>query len=226
MDTGHDTTTTTDEDTDKTTDATTDQVTDTGDATDTSTTDTDATDPGDSEVGDSEAVGEDPAPPPRRARGWLVAVVSLVVLLVVSLVVGVVLLRPVLDHRGVTERRDAILSAARDVAQRSYSLDFETFPQESAKIIGSTTGNYRQGLIDTVPGLQHILTQGKVKSTCTITAAGIERDDENTATVLLSISSSVTNTEIQIPQVRIYRVAMNLERQGSQWLVQSNDVIA
>jgi Mce-associated membrane protein len=95
-----------------------------------------------------------------------------------------------------------------------------------SKIVVLTTGNYRQGLIDSTNGLQYVLAQGKVKSSATITAAGIERDDENTATVLLSITTQVTNSEIQVPQARHYRVAIGLIRQGSQWLVQSNDVIA
>jgi Mce-associated membrane protein len=190
--------------------------------------DSGATDSGatDSELApeDDPAPEEDPAP--RTAKRWLISVAALVVVLVAALVVGLILLLPVLDYRDVAGRRDAILAVARDAAQRSYSLDYESFPQESGKLIAQSTGNYRQGLIDASQGLQHILTQGKVKSTCVITAAGIERDDENTATVLLSITSSVTNTEIQTPQIRYYRVAINLIRQGDQWLIQSNDVIA
>jgi Mce-associated membrane protein len=175
-------------------------------------------------AGDPAATPDDPAP--RRATRWVLSVFVLVVVLVAAVVAGLILLRPVLDYRDVAARRDAILSVARDAAQRSYSLDYESFPQESAKLIAQSAGKYRQGLIDATQGLQHILTQGKVKSTCVITAAGIERDDENTATVLLSITSSVTNTEVTTPQPRIYRVAINLVRQGDQWLLQSNDVIA
>lgn len=164
--------------------------------------------------------------PPRPATGWLIAVTALAVLLVGSLVMGFVLGRSVLDYRAVGARQAAILSVARDVAQRSYSLDYQSFPQQSAKIIAETTGSYRQGMINSEPGLQYILTQGKVKSTCTITAAGIERDDGNTATVLLSITSTVTNTQVRTPEVRFYRVSMSLLRQGTQWFVESNDVIA
>jgi Mce-associated membrane protein len=170
-----------------------------------------------------ETAGEPEPPPPRR---WLVAVAALVVLLVGSVVAGGFLLSSVLDQRAVTARRDAILSVAREVAQVSYSLDYERFPEQVSKIAAETTGNYRQGLLDSSKGLQYILTQGKVKSSCDVTAAGVERDDDNTATVLLSITTRVTNTELKVPQTRYYRVAIGLVRQGPQWLVQSNDVIA
>lgn len=155
---------------------------------------------------------------------WLGGALGLV--LMASLVVGGILLHSVLDHRAENARRDAILTVARNAAQTSYSLDYEAFPQQVSQIVAETTGTYRKGLIDSTDGLRYILTQGKVKSSCTITAAGIERADENTATVLLSITARITNTEIQVPQVRHYRVAIGLLRQGSQWLVQSNDVIA
>lgn len=191
--------------------------------------------PGDGEPVEDESAKEpepiedesatEPAPP-RRPTGWLAGMLGLALVMVIALVAGGILLRSVLDYREDTARRDAILSVARDVGQLSYSLDYETFPEQVSKIVAATTGNYRQGLIDSTDGLQYILTQGKVKSSCTITAAGIERDDENTATVLLSITTQVTNAETQVPQVRHYRVAIGLIRQGSQWLVQSNDVIA
>lgn len=160
----------------------------------------------------------------RRRIRWPAAV--LVLVLAGSLGVGGWQLSSVLDHRDVTARRDAVLSVAREVAQLSYSLDYESFSAQLPKIAAETTGNYRQGLLDSAKGLGYILTQGKVKSSCTITAAGVERDDDNTATVLLSITTRVTNTEIKVPQVRYYRVAIALVRQGPQWLVQSNDVIA
>lgn len=160
------------------------------------------------------------------AGRWLVAVLSLAFVLLLLLIAAGFLLQKLLADSAAGARREAILSVAHEVAQRSYSLDYESFPQEASKIISQTTGNYRQGMIDSEKGLQHILSQGKVKSTCTITAAGVERNDDNTATVLLSITSRVTNTEIQVPQPRFYRVSMNLQREGDQWLVLSNDVIA
>jgi Mce-associated membrane protein len=163
---------------------------------------------------------------PRPARRWLSSVAALALVFVALVGAAVFLARPVLAFRADSARRAAIIAVATDVAQRSYSLSFQTFPQQSGAIIAETSGNYRQGLVSSERGLQYILTQGQVKSTCTITAAGIERDDANTATVLLSITSSVTNTQIHTPQVRYYRVAMNLERQGAKWLVESNDVIA
>jgi Mce-associated membrane protein len=162
----------------------------------------------------------------RSARRWLVAVLALAFVLTLLLVCGGLLLNTLLSHRATDARREAILSVARDVAQVSYSLDYESFPQQAAKIISETSGNYRQGMINSQQGLQYILTEGKVKSTCAITAAGIERDDDNTATVLLSITSQVTNTEVKVPQTRVYRVSMSLERQGDRWLVAGNDVIA
>ena len=176
------------------------------------------------ELGEGEAA-DDTAPPNRPTR-WLAGILGLALVLLAALVTGGILLGSVLDHNDAITRRDAILSVANDVAQASYSLDYETFPDQVSHIIAATTGNYRQGLIDSTDGLKYVLTQGKVKSSCTITASGVERDDENTATVLLSITTRVTNAEIQVPQVRHYRVAIGLIRQGSQWLVQSNDVIA
>ncbi|NKQ51557.1 hypothetical protein HFP15_01535 [Amycolatopsis sp. K13G38] len=172
-----------------------------------------------------EARAEETAAPPRSAT-WFVAALVLAVVLTASLVVGGLLLRSVLDYRATADRRAAILSVATDVARQSYSLDYQTFPQQMPKIVAATTGAYRQGLIDSQQGLQYILTQGKVRSTCTITASGVERADDNSATVLFAITTHVTNTEITTPRDRFYRVAIGLVRQGETWLVQSNDVIA
>ncbi|KAA9163658.1 hypothetical protein FPZ12_009165 [Amycolatopsis acidicola] len=168
-------------------------------------------------------VEEKPPPSPKR---WLIGMLVLLLVLTAALVTGGILLRPVQEYRSAGDRRDAILAAAKDVAQLSYSLDYETFPQQSSKIAGATTGSYRQGLLDSSQGLGSILSQGKVKSNATITAAGVEKDDANTATVLMSITVQITNTELKTPQTRYYRVAIGLVRQGAQWLVQSNDVIA
>lgn len=182
-----------------------------------------ADDPEEAPAGGSEAGTAGPGP---RSRGWLTSMVVLLVVLVISLVVGGIKLHSVLDYRAATDRREAILSVSRDVAQRSYALDYESFPKQSSEIISRTTGRYRQGLVNASKGLQDLLKKGKVKSTCTITATGIERADENSATVLFSINSRVTNTEVKAPKVRSYRVAMQLTRQDDKWLVASNNVIA
>ncbi|TDV55350.1 hypothetical protein [Actinophytocola oryzae] len=169
---------------------------------------------------------DDEDEPPRPPRRWLGTVLVLVVILVAALVTGALHLRSVLDYRATDDRRDAIMSVAREVAELSYSLDYQSFPRQVSRIIAASTGNYRKGLVDGAKGLGYLLSEGKVRSTCTVTAAGIERDDENTATVLFAITTRLTNTEIRQPQTRYYRVAIGLVRQGDQWLVQSNDVVA
>lgn len=167
--------------------------------------------------------GESPRP---RATGWLVAVTIVALVLAGAIVAGILELRTVNRYRDHNAQRDAILGVAKELAQVSYSLDYEKYPQQSTHIADLSTGKFRQGVVDSAQGLGSLLTQGKVKSTCEITGAGIEQDDGNTATVLLSITTHLTNTQIQTPQNRDYRVAIGLVRQGEQWLVQSNDVIA
>ncbi|MBE9373314.1 hypothetical protein IQ251_02530 [Saccharopolyspora sp. HNM0983] len=177
--------------------------------------------------GDRETEGTAEAPPERtRPIRWVVGMGALVIVLSSSLVAGGMLLTSVLDYRAAADRRAEITSVARDMAQLSYSLDHQTFPKQVDQLASMTTGEYRQGLIDGRDGLRYILEQGKVKSSSDISAVGVERNDANSATVLLSVTTHITNTELKTPQTRHYRVAIGLVRQGPRWLVKSNDVIA
>lgn len=130
------------------------------------------------------------------------------------------------DGREVTARNDAVLSTARAAAVNLVTLRYSSARDDLDRILASTTGDFRNQFSDVSGSFEQVLGDGQVDSTGQVNEAGVVTSDENAATVLAAVTSTVKNTEAPDGEERTYRMKISLERIDESWLVSNVEFVA
>ena len=177
---------------------------------------------------DDQAVADEPAaepapvpagpPPSPRPSRWVVLVAALSVLLVALWVAGAFL---VMHDRGVSQlaaQRQEVLAAGQKVAGDLTSIGADNAPAQIQSLTSESIGAFRDQISTYAQALQTILQQSKAGSRGTVTAAGIEQMGPDTASVLVTVSATVSNSTVTAGQPVSYRLGVKLQREGDRWL--------
>ena len=173
-------------------------------------------------VADAPAAAEPAAVPAAARRSWrpsrwTAVVAALSVLLVALLVAGAFL---VVHDRGVSQlaaQRQQVLVAAQSVAGDLTSIGADNAPAQIQKLTGESTGAFRDQIGTYAQALQVILKQSNAGSRGTVSAAGIEKMGPDTASVLVTVTATVSNAQTTGQPVS-YRLGVQLQREGDRWL--------
>jgi Mce-associated membrane protein len=130
------------------------------------------------------------------------------------------------DGREVTARNDAVLSTARAAAVNLVTLRYSSARDDLDRILASTTGDFRNQFSDVSGSFEKVLGDGQVDSTGQVNEAGVVTSDENAATVLAAVTSTVKNTEAPDGEERTYRMKISLEHIDESWLVSNVEFVA
>lgn len=162
--------------------------------------------------------GYAPGPPTsRRDRTKLALVVSAIVLLL--LLIAAVLLGLQLRSAAQEEAaRDDALSAARQSAINLTSIDQEDFAQDVDNVLKGASGEFRSDFAARADDLERLLTENEVIAEGKVLESAIVRADERSATALVVVDSTVRNTATPEGRVNSYRMKLELEKVGDQWL--------
>jgi Mce-associated membrane protein len=163
---------------------------------------------------------------PSGARRWLVPAgavlgVAIVGLLVVIVVFTVKLIGVQSDDSG---RADA-LAAAHQAAVNLTSFNFETAVEDVARLRDSTTPHFEKQFNNDQNAFIKLIRDGQVRTSGTANEAGLVRYQPGSARVLVAVRASVQNTQVQQPDQRNYRMAMNMVLQNGKWLADSVEFI-
>jgi Mce-associated membrane protein len=163
---------------------------------------------------------------PTGVRRWLVPAgtvlgVAIVGLLVVVVVFAAKLIGVQSDDSG---RADA-LAAARQAAVNLTSFNFQTAVEDVARLRDSTTPYFEQQFNNDQNAFIKLIRDGQVRTSGTATEAGVVSYQPGSARVLVAVRASVQNTQVQQPDQRSYRMAMNMVVQNGKWLADSVEFI-
>jgi Mce-associated membrane protein len=150
----------------------------------------------------------------RLRLALLASAVGLVLLLVAALYLGFQLRSQAQDEAA---RRDA-LAAARQSALNLTSIDKDNFADDVASVIDGATGEFRSDFAARADDLERLLTENEVVADGEVLEAGIVRSDRRSATALVVVDSTVSNTQTPDGRVNSYRMKLELEKVGDRWL--------
>ncbi|MGW1167895.1 hypothetical protein [Streptomyces sp. NPDC002550] len=143
---------------------------------------------------------------------------GLVAATVLTTVLSVWLGLKVADQRGVEQRRQEVLAAARQSALNFTSLDYRHYDRDSHNVLDGATGDFKKQFAAQTAQLTKLVAQNRSVSEGQVLDAGIVRSDERSARVLVVADSKVTNTAAPEGQARTYRLQLDLVRVGGRWL--------
>jgi len=167
-----------------------------------------------------DAAEAEPAAKPRRwttGRILKIAAASVAAMVACALITLSVLM--VRHHRDVVrdQQRNAEYSAAaRQSVVTMMSLDFNKAKEDVQRIIDNSTGQFKDDFQNNAPDFIKVAEDSKVVTDVTVNATAVESMTDNTATVLVSATSRVTNSAGAKQDPRSWRLTVDLKRDGGQ----------
>lgn len=161
------------------------------------------------------ADGQDaPKPRGRRLRLWLVGLVGLV--LAGLLVLALLQFRPSSER----EVRQSALQAATVYTTSLTTFDARTLDEDVERVRRASTEEFQAQYDETIAGIREtVLTEQRVSSG-TVVGAGLEKLDDDTATVLVAVNQELSAAAGE-PRTEANRIRMVLERADGRWLIKS-----
>jgi Mce-associated membrane protein len=154
---------------------------------------------------------------PRPSRITLLTA-GLGVLLVALWVGGGLLLAHNLTVGRADAERAPALAAAQKVAADLTSISTDDVQQRVQGLIGESTGEFHKQISTYASALQTVLSQVRVGSRGTVSAGGIERIDQKTATALVTVTGSVSGGVLPDAQPISFRLAVTMQHENGRWL--------
>jgi len=185
---------------------------------------TDADDETGEVEGDNDSAVQLAGEPVRRRRGvriplppWKVIAGALTILVIAALLAACGYMY--WSHRQVLaeqQRRAEFEAAARQGVVTLMSLDYTRAKEDVQRIIDNATGQFKDDFKNQADDFIKVAQDSKVITEVTVNATGVESMTDNSAVVLVSASSRVTNAAGAKQEPRTWRLSVDLERVGDQ----------
>jgi Mce-associated membrane protein len=204
---------------------------DTAEDTDAEETEAEAAEPAAAEAEESviedyeaAAEGDGEESEPRRRRRLRVPRISLAVVagtLVVLLTLGFLGVGGYMmwQHRKVVaeQQRSAEFAAgARQGVVTLMSLDFNRAADDVKRILENTTGDFRKDFESQAEDFTKVAQESKVVTEATVNAVAVRSMTQDTANVLLAVTTRVSNEQSQQQEPRSWRLSVDVARDGGQ----------
>ncbi|MGB7235328.1 MAG: hypothetical protein WBD41_05020 [Rhodococcus sp. (in: high G+C Gram-positive bacteria)] len=130
-----------------------------------------------------------------------------------------VLLNEHLQSNATMALEQRYLQAARQGVLDLTTISAATVDDDVARVLERSTGTFRDQFEERSDDFVAVAQQADVTATGSITEAGIESADGNAARVLVSATSSVTNSSGAQEEPRVWRLRITLENGGGSILM-------
>ncbi|BBY32638.1 hypothetical protein [Mycolicibacter minnesotensis] len=132
------------------------------------------------------------------------------------LVASGLMVRQQQNVRAVERERAEFVAAARQAVVTLMSIDFHD-PQGSVqRIVDNSTGPFREEFLGAADDFSRVAKDAKVTTKATANAAAVQSMTADSAVVLVSASSTVTNAAGAEEAPRRWRLTVDLQREGDQ----------
>ncbi|MEV0110715.1 hypothetical protein AB0H42_30895 [Nocardia sp. NPDC050799] len=163
---------------------------------------------------DSEAdeTGTTEAPAPGRSWKRIAALTAAAVLVIGLVAAAVVSVFAVQSTQQRDERRFEYVATARQTVLNLTTIRADTAKEDIDRILTMASGEFKTEFDGRVDPFTEIVKQAKVVSTGEVVEAAVERDDENSAVILVAAKQTLTNAGSQEQQQRFYRFRVTVQR--------------
>ena len=155
----------------------------------------------------------------RRRVGRIVTVFAATVAVACTAALITLSVLMVIDHRhqAAEQQRGAEFTAAgRQSVVTLMSLDFNKAKDDVQRIIDNSTGTFKDDFKNQAEDFIKVAQDSKVITEVTVNSAAVESMTDDSAVVLVSASSRVTNSAGAKQEPRSWRLSVNLQREGDQ----------
>jgi Mce-associated membrane protein len=169
-----------------------------------------------------EPANDEPAGKGKRRRSRLGRILKVVVSAVAIACTAALITLSVLmivSHRhqaAEDQRRAEYAAAARQSVVTLMSLDFNKAKDDVQRIIDNSTGQFKDDFKNQAEDFVKVAQDSKVITEVTVNSTAVESMTGDSAVVLVSATSRVTNAAGAKQEPRSWRLSVNLQRDGGQ----------
>jgi Mce-associated membrane protein len=122
------------------------------------------------------------------------------------------------DHHASLQRQRTaeFTAAARSAVVTLMSIDFNKAKEDVQRIIDNSTGQFKTDFRASADGVIKVAQDAKVITTGSVQAAAVKSMTNNSAVVLVAMTSNVTNAVGAKQEPRTWRLSVTVVREGSQ----------
>lgn len=125
------------------------------------------------------------------------------------------------------ERTAAVIEAATKMSNAFLNLDYKNFDAAAEAVLSLASGAFRTQYQTSTEGLEKVATQAKSIQTGEVVWAGVVAVDEDSATVIVASSGTVSNKTTKFEAVpRHYRLQLDLTLEDGKWLTRDLQFVA
>jgi Mce-associated membrane protein len=177
----------------------------------------------DEPIGDEPVATDEPVAGSRQRKLQLprpslaLAAAALAVALTIGFVAAGVYMT--LHHQRVVaqqERSAEFAAAARQGVVTLMSLDFTRAEEDVQRIIDNTTGDFRKDFEGQAEIFTQVAQESKVITEATVNSVAVASMTQDTATVLVAVTTNVSNAASQEQQPRSWRLSVDVARDAGQ----------
>lgn len=157
--------------------------------------------------------------PQRNARRAVLGVVAATLIVVISLGLLSIGGWMMWQHHkivGEQQQRAEYAAGASQGVVNLMSLDFNHAKQDVQRIIDSTTGDFKKDFEAQASDFVKVAESSKAVTVATVHATAVQSMTDNTANVLLAVSTRVSNAASKEQQPRSWRLSVDVVRDGGQ----------
>lgn len=162
---------------------------------------------------------------PARGRQLLALVVGCA-LIVAGTAYGAVMYESHRDAVAARDRDAQLLTTTREVAADLVTLRHGSADADVDRVRSHATGDFKSQISDTTGSFSTILKQGQVDSEGKARQVAVVSADDDHATTIAAVTSTVKNSETPEGQQRVYRMKLDLEQHDGQWLVSNVEFVS
>lgn len=121
-------------------------------------------------------------------------------------------------------RQDAMRYASQ-TAKNLTSVSVDDLDTDIRQVLDGATGEFHDDFAARSDNLREVLTSNEVSSEGEVLEVALVRFDDESATALVVVDAVVRNTQNPEGGVNTYRMKLDLERQGEQWLTSTLEFV-
>ncbi len=117
------------------------------------------------------------------------------------------------------QARNAAVSAAKTTVSNFMSVSAKTVDHDLKRTLDGSTGDFKREYQNGMKQTRSAVVENKVSAKAQVLWAGVTTSKRKSATVLVAMDATVTNTNAPDGRKAHYRVRVVMAEQGQRWLV-------
>jgi Mce-associated membrane protein len=114
--------------------------------------------------------------------------------------------------------RDQALASARQIAVDFAAYDYRHLQADFKRVVSESTGPFKAQYASQSAGVQDLIIKAKAVSTAEIASAGVVDAGPRSASVVVALNRTVSNTSVPSGQKDSFGIQIDMRRIGGRWL--------